>query len=307
MYAKDRDCFLRGACVLSFAPCHVGIEKMDVEQIPCDGAPKGGSMNISSVRLIFFSPTHTTKRVLEAIARSFPEAAVEQYDLTLPGARLPEEEAGDGVLTIFGAPVYGGRLPAQARERLRFVRGGGLAAAVVLYGNREFEDALLELRDLARELGYTPIAGGAFIGEHSFSTPEVPVAAGRPDVADLETAAEFGRRIGEKTRRFTGLDGVQPPDMPGDVPYREWQGLTIALETDVSLCTRCGTCVRLCPTAAISTGAGMPTDPVACIACCACVKNCPMGAKVMTDANIRQKAVWLHDHCAERKEPRTFV
>ncbi len=264
-------------------------------------------MNITSVRLIYFSPTHTTKRVLEAVANSFQGAAVRQYDLTLPGARLPEEEAGDGVLTIFGAPVYGGRLPAVARERLRLVRGGGMAAVVVLYGNREFEDALLELRDLALQVGFKPVAGGAFIGEHSFSTPDVPVAQGRPDAADLEIAAEFGRRIGEKLHALADPDGVESPDLPGDFPYREWKGLSIPPETDASLCTRCGTCVRLCPTAAITDGVGMPTDSVACIVCCACVKNCPTGARVMEDANIRQKAVWLNDKCGERKEPRTWL
>jgi ferredoxin len=264
-------------------------------------------MHITSVHLVYFSPTRTTKRVLEAIARSFPGAAVDLYDLTLPGARLPEETVGEGVLTIFGAPVYGGRIPAQARERLRLVRGGGLAVVVVLYGNREFEDALVELRDLAQELGYTPIAGGAFIGEHSFSTPDVPVASGRPDAADLEKAAEFGRRIGETARRLTGLDLVSSLEVPGDSPYREWKGLNIAPETDASLCTRCGTCVLLCPTAAICSAVGMPTDPVACIACCACVKSCPTGARVMRDERIREKVVWLNEKCAERKEPQTFV
>lgn len=265
-------------------------------------------MNITSVRLVYFSPTGTTKRVLEAIARSFPEVAVERYDLTLSGGRFPEETAGDDVLTIFGAPVYGGRLPVVARERLRLLRnGGGPAAVVVLYGNREFEDALLELRNLALELGFAPLAGGAFIGEHSFSTPAVPVAAGRPDAADLETAAEFGRRIGEKARRLAGPDRVPSLEVPGDSPYREWRGLNIAPETDASLCSRCGTCVRICPTAATTDGAGMPTDPVACIACCACVRECPTGARVMGDTRIREKGAWLHDHCATRKEPQTWL
>lgn len=265
-------------------------------------------MHITSVKLVCFSPTGTTRRVLEAIARSFPGADIEQYDLTLPGARLPEEIAADGVLTIIGAPVYGGRLPALARERLGRLRGNdGLAAVVVLYGNREFEDALLELRDLALEAGFKPVAGGAFIGEHSFSTPDVPVASGRPDAADLEKAAEFGRQIGEKLHALADPDGVESPEMPGDVPYREWKSLNIAPETDAALCSGCATCVQVCPTTAISSAVGMPTDAGACIVCCACVKNCPTGARVMADANIRQKAVWLHDHCVERKEPQTFV
>ena len=56
---------------------------------------------------------------------------------------------------------------------------------MVVYGNRDYEDALLELSDRAKDWGLTPVAAGAFIGEHSYSRPSLPVAEGRPDEDDL--------------------------------------------------------------------------------------------------------------------------
>ena len=42
------------------------------------------------------------------------------------------------------------------------------------------------------------MAAAAFVGEHSYSTPETPVAAGRPDAQDLARAAEFGAAVRKK-------------------------------------------------------------------------------------------------------------
>ena len=78
-------------------------------------------------------------------------------------------------MTILSAPVYAGRLPIEAVRRLRRIKAGEApAVVVVVYGNRAYEDALLELQDLAGEQGFRPIAAGAFIGEHSYSTTGSP-------------------------------------------------------------------------------------------------------------------------------------
>ena len=42
------------------------------------------------------------------------------------------------------------------------------------------------LKDLAVEAGFKPIAGGAFIGEHSFADSKFPIAHRRPDQKDNE-------------------------------------------------------------------------------------------------------------------------
>ena len=121
---------------------------------------------------------------MNAIADGFKPEAVRHADLTLPDS-IRSEESGtkiriDDGLTIIGVPVYAGRVAPVAADRIRrFKADGAPAVLVVLYGNREFEDALRELKDLAVEAGFRPIAGGAFIGEHSFADSKLPNGCGK--------------------------------------------------------------------------------------------------------------------------------
>ena len=156
-------------------------------------------MNIHTTKLIYFSPTQTTKKVLESIAQGVHTAAVEHIDLTSARCEIYEQAGIHDTLAIIGSPVYGGRLPVDTISRLQQFKGNGTSADnVVVYGNRAYEDALLELRDLSMEMGCKPFAAGAFIGEHSYSTNAAPIAAGRPDTADLCKAEEFGKMVTEK-------------------------------------------------------------------------------------------------------------
>ena len=265
-------------------------------------------MDINSVRLIYFSPTRTTKKVLENIARAFDVATIEHHDLTPPGAKAPLCTEAKDVLTIIGAPVYGGRIPIEAQHRLRLLSGSNtMAVIVVMYGNREYEDALLELKDIAESAGFKPIAGGAFVGEHSFSSEAAPIANGRPDAKDIEKALEFGRRIQQKVRTIHNIDHIPAFSVPGNFPYQEQKKAAKATPaTQATLCTQCEKCTGVCPTAAVTVSTGVITDPKACILCCACVKICPSGARVMADARIRETAEWLNKNCRERKEPKTI-
>ncbi len=150
-------------------------------------------MEINQVKLIYFSPTGTTQTVLESIAQGIAVEDVEHINLTLPEGAQQTIPPFLDELVIVGAPVYGGRLPVDAIERLKQLKGSNTPAVlIVLYGNLEFEDTLMELKNLALELGFNPIAAGAFIGEHSFATEDVPIANGRPDSLDGQKAIEFG-------------------------------------------------------------------------------------------------------------------
>jgi len=267
-------------------------------------------MDIREVRLVYFSPTGTTRTVLEGIARGVAGAEVTRVDLTPPSAAnagsAPER---NDVLTVVGAPVYGGRLPVDAVSRLRRLAGPHTpAVVVVVYGNRAYEDALLELRSLAAEQGFVPVAAGAFIGEHSYSTPDLPIAPGRPDADDLTQAERFGRAIDVRLR------GMRSPgrmvEVPGHFPYKERMGsaLTdISPETDDAVCGTCGDCVSACPTGAVTLAESVRTDKGSCIRCCACVKACPTGARTMGDPRILEIERWLNVNCAERKEPETYL
>jgi len=62
-------------------------------------------MKFNSVKLIYFSPTGTTKKVLAAIAEGIQVDAVEQIDLTPPEARIPPFAEMQAELAVIGAPV----------------------------------------------------------------------------------------------------------------------------------------------------------------------------------------------------------
>jgi ferredoxin len=266
-------------------------------------------MNPNSAKLVYFSPTSTTRRVVESIAEGIQVNGVEQIDLTPPEARTRELEELHDELAVIGTPVYGGRIPIDAVHRLQRLRANDMpAVVVVVYGNREYEDALLELRDLAVEAGFRPVAGGAFIGEHSFANDNTPIAEGRPDAEDLKKAREFGKTIREKLKGVRASDDVPLVHVPGAAPYRERRNPpNISPVTQEMVCSTCETCATVCPTAAITVDDTVMTDTSACILCCACIKNCPTQARVVEDPRIRQAAEWLSANCRERKEPEMYV
>lgn len=267
------------------------------------------NMNIDSAKLIYFSPTGTTRRVIETIAQGAQIVTAEHVDLTSPDAEKRKLPKMSDELAIIGSPVYGGRLPTDVNARLRGLRGDDApAVVVVVYGNRAYEDALLELRDLALRAGFKPVAAGAFIGEHSYSNAATPIAAGRPDVEDLREAKQFGKRIYSKLRDMRTLNAVALLQVPGDFPYKERRTLSnICPLTHEKLCARCEKCASVCPTGAITVGDTVMTDPNLCIRCCACVKTCFTGARMMEDSRIRLVAERLSMNCRERKEPETYL
>lgn len=266
-------------------------------------------MHIDSAKLIYFSPTQTTRKIIAGIAQGVQIARVAHADLTLPDASRQKLVARHEELAIIGAPVYSGRLPAVAISRFRELKGNGAPAViVVVYGNRAYEDALRELRDIALEAGFKPIAAGAFIGEHSYSTIATPIAAGRPDAEDLGQAMAFGKAIREKMMNMGVPDQTGSLHVPGNFPYKELRMLADILPvTQETLCTKCKRCPLVCPVEAINMADPTVADKSLCIRCCACVKSCPAGAKTMADPRIRQAAEQLSANCSQRQEPETYL
>ena len=221
---------------------------------------------------------------------------------------------------VFAVPVYGGRVAPAALERLQEIRGEGTPAVVLaVYGNRAFGTAVAQLAAFVAERGFVPVAAGAFVGEHSYSTPGTPIAEGRPDTQDLAEAAAFGARIGRKLAHGeTGpIDAakLREPHTPllsklrfirFVLGYRRRQKRTPAVllpAGDAARCTQCGRCVALCPTQAIARGDELHTDPARCIRCCACVKGCAFGARTFETPF----AAVLSRNFARRKPPVTIM
>jgi ferredoxin len=266
------------------------------------------TLEVKQVRLIYFSPTGTTQKILESIAGGLSVENVESIDLTLLKGTKQAISPFSDELVIIGAPVYGGRLPVEAINRFKMLKADNtLAIVVVLYGNREFEDSLLELKDLATELGFIPVAGGAFIGEHSFATEDIPIANGRPDSFDLQKAKDFGAKIKAKIAALQSVESQPDLKIPGRFPY---QGGALAIVVAPVLkeesCTLCGECVDVCPTEAISINKSVETKTELCIRCSACIKICPTGARYWEDGTMKKIIGWLNENCSTRKEPQVF-
>jgi ferredoxin len=268
-------------------------------------------VDLKTVKLVYFSPTRTTMRILEKIADGLGTETVQHIDLTLPEADTTHFDKIQDDFVVLGVPVYEGRVAKTAVSRLQRLRANKTpAAVVVVYGNRAFEDALLELRDLAEDLGFFPIAGGAFIGEHSFASESRPIANGRPDSSDMAKAREFGSKIRSKIKGLESIDDVSRIALPGNTPYIDRDRSALADKAAKTLeekCTLCGECELLCPVGAITVGDSVVTDNLACILCNACVKNCPTGARVVDDVMINKIVNWVSKNCQARQEPEIFI
>lgn len=259
---------------------------------------------LNSVDLIHFSPTHTTRTILEHIAKGIDPRQATNIDLITNTKTInysPNE------FVIFGVPVYSGRVPQTATERLQQINGEKTPCAiVVVYGNRDFEDALLELKDIAIKQGFLPIVAGAFIGEHSYSTPQSPIASGRPDNEDITIAFNFGKEI-NKTLASINPDHYHL-SVPGNHPYKV-SGLRggISPFTIQSACTLCGVCASICPTQAIKIENEVITDSTKCILCCACIKQCKEEARINTNEKILATTKRLFENFTQRKTPQIYM
>ncbi len=260
-------------------------------------------MKIEKIHFIYFSPTGTTKKVIEAIVKGLGSDQLDHFDLTFPCGQI-EKTIEDGI-AIIGSPVYAGRIPEDCLQRLEGFRANNVPTILIaLYGNREFEDALVELRDVSKIQGFNIVAAGAFIGEHSYATQKHPIATGRPNDEDLSLAFKFGQEIASKLEQ----DNFTLPVIEGEVPYRErikFGG--IAPETDLESCTLCGQCAQVCPVQIISITDNVTTQAERCIMCCACIKICPSQARYFSHPSIKEKRELLTKHCLAPKPPKLFL
>ena len=275
-------------------------------------------MKIQSVCCVYFSPTRTTKAIAESITQGINPEFVEMVDITKRSHRDSHPLSGRCDVVILATPVYYGRVPEEIVPYLTSLKGKQTPVVlVVVYGNRAFEDALKELHDIAEGCKFIPVAGGAFVAEHSYSSKTYPIAPGRPNNTDKQKAREFGVAIRKKLQNLESLGHLTALTIPGRFPYTEPVNLNmikkarsvVALtpETDISKCTLCGQCAEVCPTGAISPDDVTQTDRWQCLLCFACVRDCPEEARQMNDPNIQSAIKALQQNCQESKEPEIYL
>lgn len=252
-------------------------------------------MKRKKVWAVYFSGTGTTRRTVEGIAGDIAARLglpVQSVDFSRPALRQETLRFSDTDMVVFGTPVYAGRVPNVLLPFLqeKVVGGGALAVPVVLFGNRNYDDALMELRNILIADGLHPIAAGAFVGEHSFSRV---LGQGRPNAEDTAQMDRFAARTAELVSGLEsapqnpvavgGQEPIRPYYTPRDRAGNPINILKVKPKTDLSRCGGCGLCAELCPMGSIDPADVSQVKGI-CIKCCACVKGCPTGAKFFDDA-----------------------
>lgn len=248
---------------------------------------------------IVFSPTGGTNKVADCLTGAL-EGDITTVDLTdskqdFNAVSLTKED-----VAVISVPPYGGRVPAVAAERLGAVHGNGARAILVcVYGNRAYEDTLVELEEAAKQAGFQVIAAVAAVAEHSIVRQ---FAAGRPDAQDTEQLSNFAKQIQHKL----STADTSEPAIPGNRPYKK-AGKAGMVPKPTKECTNCGICAEECPVQAIDRENSKKVDDKACISCMRCITVCPQGARKVNPVMLSAASMMLKKVCSERKECELYL
>lgn len=260
-------------------------------------------MKMNELKLVYFSPNGTTRRVIMETARNIDMKSV-SYDLSIYKEKKPVLKFAENDFALFAVPVYSGRVPALFTEYMKQITGSGTPAALIAtYGCREYDDALLELADLVKAQGFHVIGAAAFPAEHCM-LPEI--GARRPNKADMKVIAEYGTELNRRIRKTDSFSRVSV-QIPGHNPYCKYQKPPVTPKVDISRCTECGSCAKVCSAGAISFENPKKTDSKKCIACMKCIRICRQNARYVGSIKGTIIASMLRKKCDSDKEAEIFL
>ena len=255
------------------------------------------------VSQIIFSPTGGTQKVADIITAEW-EKSVSKIDLTNPKNDYSALNISRDDIAVIAVPSFGGRVPALAAERLGKINGNQARCVIIcVYGNRAYEDTLIELYDIAKQSNFKVIAAISAVAEHSIMHQ---YAAGRPDSKDRDELRGFAGKILEKIKT-AGSDCTSVLQIPGNRPYKKAGGAGLVPKASDKKCNGCGLCAEQCPAEAISRDNLKISDSKKCISCMRCVANCPQSARKVNGAMVSVAALAIKKACSERKNNELFI
>lgn len=253
-----------------------------------------------SLYSIYFSPTGGTKKVVELLADGWQETP-KIIDLSDAGFNFESTILRAEDVCLIGVPSFGGRVPETALLRLSELNAGGAAAVLITsYGNRAYDDTLLELQDAASACGFRIAAAVAAVTEHSIMRQ---FGQGRPDAEDEAQLRGFSAKIREAVKAVREK-AVLP--LPGNRPFRDYHGVPFKPKAGRE-CTACGICTDLCPVGAIPANNPKETDAELCISCMRCISVCPAHARSLNKAMLLAASSTMKKAFAGRKPNELFL
>ncbi len=247
---------------------------------------------------IFFSPTGGTERIVNALIPA--GCSVNTIDLSKADTDFGKIQINAEDAVIIGMPSFGGLAPQIAITRLGLVHGNGAKCAIVaVYGNRAYEDTLVQMEDAAKKSGLQVIAAVSAVAEHSIMHQ---YATGRPNDADKKQLSDFAMKINEK---FQSGD-LRKPVIPGNRPYKK-AGSTGLVPKANNSCVACGLCAKRCPVQAINPQELKKTDGKKCISCMRCVAACPQHARSVNGFMVSVAAMTIKKACSVPKQNELFL
>jgi len=251
---------------------------------------------------IVFSPTGGTQQVANILTSKW-DNHINNIDLTSSKIDFTTIKFEKDDIVLIAVPSYGGRVPTLAAERISKIKGNQSQCIIVcVYGNRAYEDTLIELNDIAEQCNFKVIAAISSIAEHSIMHQ---YATGRPDQQDKKELHSFAKKVLEKinSNKITYTSSLQ---IPGNRPYKKAGKVPLVPKADEK-CTNCGLCAENCPAQAINKNDIKTADSKKCISCMRCVIQCPNSARKINNIMVSAAALAIKKACLERKNNELYI
>lgn len=245
----------------------------------------------------YFSPTGGTKNILDIFLSDW-NMEKRYIDLSIDDDFGNIKFENDDVCVV-AVPSFSGRVPQFIIPKLSLLDAEKTKTILLTaYGNRAFDDTLLELRQVMEKNGFLCFAAMAAVTRHSV----IPrYGSGRPDSEDIAQIKTFSQKC---LRLFDG--NVTAVNVSGNFPYRKYQSIPVKPKVNRD-CSKCGLCAESCPVKAILPSDPLKTDKSRCISCLQCVSKCPRKARYINRFILHIAEIAMKKLCKDRKENVFFL
>ncbi len=156
---------------------------------------------------IIFSPTGGTQKTSHVVGTRWSKDTV-NIDLSNAKTDFTKYKITKEDMVLIAMPSFGGRAPTVAIERLKQIRGNGAKCTIICsYGNRAYEDTLVEMEDAVNQCGFQVIAAISAVAQHSIVSH---YATTRPDLLDKNQLIHFADQIIKKCENIAPIPGNRP-------------------------------------------------------------------------------------------------